>query len=121
MMRTGSFVLALAAIAALAPSVLMAADDDSWRAPHDEGWMAFQDGRLSQAEESLRKAVEAASGLDASNPARSLTLDHLAWVLGAEGKYAEGEAKAQEALRLAENAPGENQESLARSLNTLAA
>ena len=54
------------------------------------------------------------------DPRLASTLDHLAWVLSAEGKTAEAETLAKAALVIREKKLGANHEDVAASLNTLA-
>ncbi|HMB05209.1 MAG TPA: tetratricopeptide repeat protein [Isosphaeraceae bacterium] len=104
---------------ALSP-VLVLAQGAQWQANHDAGWQAFQAGRLDEAEKLLRAAEKEARGFAASDPRLATTLDHLAWVLCAEGKYAEAEPLAKSALAWREKALGPEHPDVVKSLNTLA-
>src|SRR5512144_1697272 len=76
--------------------------DAAWRANLDAGWKAFQAHRLDEAERRLRAAEREARTLGADDPRLATTLDHLAWVLDAEGKFDEAEALAKRALEMQE-------------------
>ena len=114
-MKTVALGLALAAMAGTAP-----AQDTRWDREHDAGWKAFQEGRLDEAETWLRSARTVARTLGADDPRLATTLDHLAWVLCAEGKFDQAEPLAKQALAIREKALGPQHEDTARSLNTLA-
>ena len=93
---------------------------DQWQADHDAGWKAFQEGRLGEAERLLRSAETQAKARGDQSPELATTLDHLAWVLCAEGKAADAEPLAKRALAIREGARGLEHDEVAQSLNTLA-
>jgi tetratricopeptide (TPR) repeat protein len=80
-------------------------------AQHDAAWKAYKEGRLDEAEAGLRALVN-----DGGGENRALYLDHLAWVLAAEGKFAEAKGRARASLQLRRKAKSD----VADGLNTLA-
>ena len=91
-----------------------------WQAEHDAGWNAYKEGRLDEAETRLRAAEKEARAFGENDPRLATTLDHLAWVLCAEGKANEGEPLAKRGLAIREKALGAEHPDVAKSLNTLA-
>ena len=81
-------------------------------ADHDAAWKAYKEGRLQEAEAGLRTLVNN----DGGGENRALYLDHLAWVLAAEGKFTEAKGRARAALQLRRQAKTD----VADGLNTLA-
>ena len=61
-----------------------------WQADHDAGWNAYKQGRFDEAETRLRAAEKEAQAFGQNDPRLATTLDHLAWVLCAEGKGVRG-------------------------------
>ena len=82
------------------------AQDAVWQANHDAGWAAYKEGRFAEAETKLRVAEKQARGFGENDPRLATILDHLAWILCAEGKPAEGEPLAKSALSIREKALG---------------
>src|SRR6187399_781019 len=89
-----------------------------WQAEHDAGWNAYKEGRLDEAEMRLRAAEKEARAFGENDPRFATTLDHLAWVLCAEGKGDEAETLARRALELREKSLGPKHPDVAKSLNT---
>src|SRR5947209_960976 len=77
----------------------VSAQTSSWQAQHDDGWKAFQQGRLSDAETLLKAAAKSARSFGPQDPRMATTLDHLAWVFCARGKYSDAESFANWALQ----------------------
>ena len=73
-----------------------------WQAADEAGWKAYQQGRLDEADKQLRAAEQAARAFGPEDPRLATTLDHLSWVLCAEGKAAEAEPLAKSALAVRE-------------------
>jgi len=57
------------------------AGEAEWKAEHDAGWNAYNEGCLDEAETRLRAAEKEARALGENDPRLATTLDHLAWVL----------------------------------------
>ena len=114
-------VWCLAAVTGLAcaPGAVLA-QDAGWQADHDAGWAAYKEGRFAEAEKRLRAAETEARAFGAEDPRLATTLDHLAWVVCAEGKPAEGEPLAKSALAIREKTLGPEHPDVVKSLNTLA-
>jgi tetratricopeptide (TPR) repeat protein len=112
-----SVVASLASVMILAPA---RAQESSWRANHDAGWKAYQEGRLSEADTLLRAAAKEARAFGTRDLRVALTLDHLAWVFCAEGKFTDAEPLARWALKSREELLGPVHQEVAESLNTLA-
>ena len=98
----------------------MGADAGDWKAQHDAGWKAYKEDRLDEAKKDLRAAEKAARAFGPDDPRLALTLDHLAWVLSAEGETKEAETLAKAALAIREKKLGAGHPDVAASLNTLA-
>src|SRR5512135_580391 len=94
--------------------------DAAWREDHDAGWKAYREARLDEAERRLRSAERKARTFGKDDPRLATTLDHLAWVLCAEGKLGEAESLAKRALEMREARLGPDHPEVAQSLNTLA-
>src|SRR5262249_36586856 len=97
------------------------AQDSRWRAEHDAGWSAYRAGRFAEAERRLRASEKAARALAPGDPNLATVLDHLAWVLMAEGRVDDAGAPARSALALRRKALGDGHPDVVKSLNTLAA
>ncbi|MDX2038429.1 MAG: tetratricopeptide repeat protein [Isosphaeraceae bacterium] len=120
MKLTARFALLIAIAGGFAGSHAAVVRAGDWKAEHDAGWKAYREGRLEEAEKELRAAEKDAKAFGAEDPRFALTLDHLAWVLLAEGKSAEALTLAKAALVVREKKPGTKDEDLAASLNTVA-
>jgi tetratricopeptide (TPR) repeat protein len=111
--------IAMAASFAFTPGSALA-QVSQWQANHDGGWQAYREGRLAEAERLLRAAETEARSFRANDPRLGTTLDHLSWVLCAEGKASEAEPLAKQALAVREKVLGPEHPDLVKSLNTLA-
>jgi len=96
------------------------ADEASWQKAHDAGSKAFEEGRFDEAGKSLRAAENEARTFGDKNPRLATTLDHLAWVLRAEGRSKDAEPLARWALTWREKMLGAEHPDVMQSLNTLA-
>src|SRR5437868_13842642 len=105
MIRKASWWLAGIAGLALLPGPA-SAQAPRWQAEHDAGWSAYKQGRFGEAETRLRAAEKEARAFGENDPRLATTLDHLAWVLCAEGKPTEGEPLAKRGLAIREKALG---------------
>src|SRR6516162_6661423 len=82
------------------------AQEPRWQADHDAGWAVYKEGRFGDAEKMLRAAEKAARAFGENDPRLATTLDHLAWVLSAEGRSTEAEPLAKSALAIRQKALG---------------
>src|SRR4051794_8379515 len=121
MIRKAKWWLAgIAGLAVLPGLATGQAQAPKWQAEHDAGWNAYKQGQLDVAETRLRAAEKEARAFGENDPRLATTLDHLAWVLCAEGKANEGEPLAKRGLSIREKALGAEHPDVAKSLNTLA-
>jgi tetratricopeptide (TPR) repeat protein len=119
-MRLGPGVWVAAAAIGWFAIVASATRADDWKAEHDAGWNAYKEGKLDEAERHLKAAETQARALGESDPRLATTLDHLAWVLCAEGSPEKAEPLAKSALAIREKALGADHPEVVQSLNTLA-
>src|SRR6516165_9955735 len=111
----------LATVVGLFCAVVIAqAQESRWQADHDAGWAAYKEARFADAEKMLRAAEKAARAFGENDPRLATTLDHLAWVLSADGRSAEAEKLAKSALAIRQKALGAEHPDVVKSLNTLA-
>jgi hypothetical protein len=96
------------------------ADESSWQKAHDAGWKAYQESRFDKPGKSLRTAENEARTFGDKDPRLATTLDHLAWVLCAEGRYKDAEPLARWALTWREKLLGAEHPDVMQSLDTLA-
>src|SRR6267154_5163147 len=95
-LTTRGLFAAVAGLALVAAFSSTSAAD--WKADHDAGWKAYQEGRFDEAEKLLRAAEKEARTFGAKDPRLATTLDHMAWVLCAEGRSGDAEPVAKWAL-----------------------
>ncbi|OPZ20768.1 MAG: hypothetical protein BWZ10_00614 [candidate division BRC1 bacterium ADurb.BinA364] len=90
----GALLAALAQCAfAAAPSADPPSGEADWQSLMDGASRAFGDGRLEEAENSVRRALAMAEEFPALDPRRIRSLDGLAQVLFRQGQQAEQEAQ----------------------------
>jgi tetratricopeptide (TPR) repeat protein len=122
-MRQRNWAVVAALGMALAPGWVFALEPgktEGWRKHHDAGWKAYQEGRIAEAETSLRAAEAIARTFPPRDPSLATTFDHLAWVFFAQDKTDEAESLARWALRWRDAVLPADHPDLAASLNTMA-
>jgi hypothetical protein len=77
-----------------------------WQTNHDAGWKAYQEGRFEEAEKFLTAAEKEARSFGDKDPRLAMVLDHMAWVLCAEGRPQDAEPLARWALTWREKVLG---------------
>ena len=97
-MTTPGRIGTLAVLALLGLSGMALGGEAAWKAAHDEGWKAYQEGRLDDAEKSLASAAKELRAFDPADPRIATTFDHLAWAYLSRGKVDEAEPMAKWAL-----------------------
>lgn len=96
------------------------ADEAAWKSAHDAGWVAFEAGKVEEAEAALVSAAKELRGFAPGDPRIDLTLDHLAWAYLTLGKFDQAEPLAKFALAAREKRHGAASHEAAQSVNTLA-
>lgn len=110
----------LAAAAAIFLSASLASAQESWKVYNDAGLGAYELGRLTEAEQLLRRAVRETDSFVAADPRRATALNNLASVYRLEGKYDQAETSYQQALDILDRAFGSKHLAVATALNNLA-
>ena len=90
-----------------------------WQAYFDAGAKAYVQGNYSEAEERFAEAVKEAEGLGDKEPRLATSLNGLAEVYRAQGKYPDAESLHKRALAIREKTLGPNHPAVAQSLNNL--
>lgn len=96
------------------------AQNTLWEKYNDAGKNAFQQGRYAETEKQFKAALKEAEQFGSEDPRLAATLNNLADVYRAQGKYALAEPLYQRALAIFEKAPGPEDSIVAVSLNRLA-
>jgi len=110
----GLLCLALAAVA----YVLL--QGGRWESYNAAGVEEYQRGDYAEAEKQLAAAIKEAEGLGSQDPRLATSLNGLAGVYRAQGRYAEAEPLYRRALAIREKALGAEHPDVAQSLNNLA-
>ncbi len=118
MLRTIALALAVACLA-LWP-VHAFAQSSLWETYITAGTKAYQQGKYSEAEIHWGAALEEAEGLGPEAPLLAISLNNLALVYMAHGKYAKAEPLYKRALAIWEKALGLEHPQVATSLNNRA-
>ncbi len=119
MIRTIAIGLLLALLA-LWP-VHVYAQGAIWDTYTDAGVRAYKKGNYLEAERQLKAALKEAEGFGPQAPRLATSLNNLAELYRAQGKYAEAEPLHKRALAISEKALGPEHPHVATSLNNLAA
>ena len=93
---------------------------EPWQSHMVAGAQAYQQGNYPEAEKRLVAAVEEAEGFGPRDPRLATTLNNLAVLYQARGKYTEAEPLYKRALAIREKALGAENPGVAQSLNNLA-
>ncbi len=109
------------ALAFLAVGLVVAFNQDSpWQAYMDAGKQAYERGNYPEAEKQLGAALKEAEGLGPEHPDVAQSLNNLAALYRAQGKYAEAEPLYKRSLAIWEKALGPEHTLVAQSLENLA-
>lgn len=100
--------------------LLQACAQDLWQQHMDAGQQAFQAGRYAEAEQSLLAALEEAEGFGPQDPRLMTSLNNLAGLYYAQGKYAQAEPLLKRALALHKERLGPEHVEVATALQNLA-
>ena len=111
----------LLGVLCLAFLLTTACQRSDWQSNNAAGLKALQQGRYADAEKLLVAAVEEAEGFGPQDLRLAATLDSLAGLYRAQGKYARAEPLFKRALAIYENALGPEHPIVATDLNNLAA
>ena len=93
---------------------------EQWQSHMTAGDKAYRQGNYPEAEKRLVAALEAAEGFGPRDPRLATTLNNLAEIHRAQGKYAEAEPLYKRALAIDEKALGSDHLDVATDLNNLA-
>ncbi|MGH6914624.1 MAG: tetratricopeptide repeat protein, partial [Geminicoccales bacterium] len=93
---------------------------DSWYEVSKAGLRAAGEGRISEAEQLFREALQLSKDYHDDDPRRATSINNLGYVLHLQGRYAEAEPRYREALELREAALGPDHPDVAQSCNNLA-
>jgi tetratricopeptide (TPR) repeat protein len=94
---------------------------EGWEALNDTGSVAYQRGDYAEAEKQWGAALKAAEGFGSEDPRLATSLNNLALLYEAQGKYVEAEPLYKRALAIDEKTLVPEHPDLAASLNNLAA
>ena len=97
----------------------VSAQGGRWEGHMAAGVAAYQQGRHTEAEKRLEAALEVAEEFGEGDPRLTTSLNNLAVVYRAQGKYAEAEPLHKRALAIREKALGHQHPAVAVSLNNL--
>ncbi len=111
-------VLALSVLAIAVPAAF--AQDTKWEKANAAGMEAYQQGRYAEAEKRWLAALEEAENFGPDDQRLATSLNNLALLYQAQGKYAEAEPLYQRSLGIMEKVLGPEHPDVAASLNNLA-
>ncbi len=118
--RVRWFILVLAVCAGLSLSGTARADEALWQKHMRAGMQAYQRGQYAEAAKLFEAALKETEEFGPEDPRLALSLNELALLYQAQGKYAQAEPLYKRALAVAEQALGPNHPQVATSLNNLA-
>ena len=118
-MSVRSFILSVLAVLWLC-STSAFAQIEPWQGHTEAGVKAYQQGNYPEAEKRLVAALKEAEGFGPQDPRLATSLNHLAVLYDAQGKYPEAEPLHKRALAIREKALGPEHADVALSLNNLA-
>ncbi|MFQ5695897.1 MAG: tetratricopeptide repeat protein, partial [Terriglobia bacterium] len=116
--KTGGLLLGLFLL--LWP-IAASAQSTAWEKYMEAGAKAYQQGRYAEAEKPWQAALKEAEGFGPEDPRLATTLNTLAALYQAQGRYAEAEPLSKRAIAIDEQVLGPDHPDLAKALNTLAA
>ena len=112
--------LLIVVISVVFVSTQASAQGTLWRKYMEDGTKAYQQRRYADAEKSFQSALKEAEGFGQEDLRLALTLNNLAFLYQAQGKYAEAEPLYKRSLAIWEKALGPQHLHVATSLNNLA-
>ena len=118
-MSVRSFTLSVLAVLWLC-STSAFAQVEQWQSHMDAGVKTYQQGNYPEAEKQFTAAVKEAEGFGPQDLRLATTLNNLALLYKAQGKYAEAEPLHKRALAIYEKTLGPGHPRVATSLNNLA-
>ena len=105
---------------ALVSTQTSCAEDTEWNRSMDASMQAYQQGRYTEAEQFLLAALKEAKDFGEQDPRLATSLNNLALLYRAQGKYEQAEPLLPRALTISEKALGPEHPDVAKSLNNLA-
>src|SRR5262249_17876569 len=96
------------------------ADEPAWKAAHDAGWKALNDGDFTEAEKQFRAAFDMVRTLGRGEPRVASSCDDLAYLYFKQGRAADAEPLAKSAIAAWEAIQPPASTRLAWSLGNLA-
>ena len=96
------------------------AQQTRWEKLTDAGVKAYQEGRYAEAEKLLSDALKEAEKLGPNDPRLAASLNNLAAIYDAQGKYAEAEPLYKRSLAIREKALGPDHPDVATTLENYA-
>ena len=97
-----------------------ATQDTAWEKYTDAGIKAHQQGQHAEAQKQFAAALKEAEKFEEQDPRLATSLNNLATLYQAQGKYAEAEPLHRRALAIQEKALGPEHPDVANTLNSLA-
>ncbi|MCH6577531.1 MAG: tetratricopeptide repeat protein, partial [Proteobacteria bacterium] len=119
-MSVRSFTLSVLAVLWLCSATAFA-QVEPWQSHMDAGVQAYQQGNYPEAEKQLVGALKEAEEFGPQDPRLATSLNNLAELYRAQGRYAEAEPLYKRALAIDEKALGPEHPDVATNLNNLAA
>ncbi len=96
------------------------AQSEAWERHMAAGTEAYRQGHYAEAEKQIEAALKDAEWFSPKDPRRAVSLNKLALLYDAQGKYAEAEPLYKRSLAIWEQALGPEHPDVAGSLNNLA-
>ena len=120
MNRTKTCFLLVGVLSLLLWPAPCAAQETSWEKYNVAGMKAYEEGRYAEAEKRWLAALEEAEGFGPDDERLATSLNNLAALYNAQGKYAEAEPLYQRSLAIREKVLGAEHPQVATGLNNLA-
>lgn len=102
-------------------ALTLACQAQRWETHAEAGLKAYEQGRYAEAEESWRTALRQAERLGPAHPRVLQSLNYLAGLYQAQGKYPEAASLLERVLAIVEDLQGPNDPALAQALSNLGA
>ena len=110
----------LVGILGLALGAVACSQDTPWETYNEAGQKAYEQGHYTEAEKPWVAALKEAEKFGPQDPRLATSLNNLAELYGARGKYAQADPLHKRALAIREKALGPDHPDVATSLNALA-
>ena len=117
--RTAALTAALFCLVTGAASA--EAQNSLWETYNDSGKQAYEAGEYAKAQKLFESALKEAEGFGPNDPRLATSLNNLAELYRAQGKYDQAEPLYKRSLAIREKALGPDHPDVATSLNNLAA